>query len=268
MVKLLANLRKIFNKKAPTNSISYFSNKGLLSILSLSTVIFTNNSLASSWITKNSLLIKNFNLHEDTKKYSTSLFIEERIPNSDCSIGMNIFNSTSKILQREYNNTSFFYKCKISDKKNKLITLHFPMSIDNNNKKTELAYGIGISNGSSKIFRKKTKNKLMHTSVFRDWRCDFILSSNKDKKSIYKVQKASGVSFKTIEFILVNTLEEYNYRKSKVNNLRADIKICLKINQKFSVNFGVFKIIHFEKNETQKSKQFSSGFGFGFSANG
>lgn len=273
MVKLLANLRKVFSfnkKNVYTNLLRLFTNKQLVIFLSLCTVIFTNNSSASSWIPKNSLLIKNFDFHEKglANRYSSSISMEERIPNSDCSLGLNLFKTTSMIMKKHINNTNFFYKCKIWDKKNKLITIYFPISISRHGRKTELIYGIAISNGSSKVIKKKIKNKLSPVSVFSDWRFDFIFSSNRNKKNIYKIQKTLGLSFKNIEFITMNAVDEYCYNETKINDVRTDIKIGIKIDQSLSLHFGLFKIIHFEKSKTHKSRQGSSGFGFGFSVQG
>jgi hypothetical protein len=240
--------------------------------------MFANNSLASSWIPKSSLLVKSFDFYDEQidsleSKYSKSIFIEERIPNTQCSIGMNLFSISedeSKLSQRSSveNHSSFFYKCNISVKKNKLITIHLPISTTKRNKKSELMYGIAISNGNSKVTKKKIKNKLRPMTIFSDWRCDFIFSSNTSKKNIYKIQKTTGLSFKTIEFISIATMEEYNYKNifntTKINNTRTDIKIGIKLDSKLSLYFGLFKIFHSEKSETHKSRKDSSGFGFSF----
>jgi hypothetical protein len=280
LVNLLIILIKIFNfnKNLEIKTIKRLNGKQLSSFLLYSIVIFSNNSLASSWIPKSSLLVKSFDFYDNQidsseNKYSKSIFIEERIPNTQCSIGMNLFSISggeSKLSQQTgiENHSSFFYKCNISVKKNKLITIHLPISTTRHNKKSELMYGIAISNGSSNVIKKKIKNKLRPMTIFSDWRCDFIFSSNKSKKNIYKIQKTTGFSFKTIEFISIGTIEEYSYKNifntTKINSARTDVKIGIKLDSSLGLYFGLFKIFHFEKSETHKSMKDSSGFGFSF----
>jgi len=248
LAKLLTGLRKIFS----------FNNKRLLILFggkyisrSLLYIFFTNNSFASSWIPSNSVLVQSFDFYDkqayliqkkeielvDNSKYSRSIFLEDKLSKRD-SIGINLYQTISREQKESY--FSIFYKYNLFKKRNKVITLHLPFLLS----KSEKLYGIALSSGSSKIFnRKKSKNIRKPISMFIDSKYQYLIS-NKNKNNIYKIEEKIGISFGSVGFVSESTVEMYEYKssvKTKINDIRTDVKIIVKIRKNMDLYFGLFK---------------------------